>query len=298
MLVAVGLNLACGCAQEQLLTLGRAALDAGSAVGSAGPAFEFEAPVLVPELFSETKDDNPTLTWDMKEIYFSSKRGGDNSDVWWAERAELSEPFSNPELLSLFSGEGFETSPAVDGDGLTFWFARRVEDSLTGLDIQRAIRLSQGDEWGEPTLVAELNSDTDDIPRPTGAGGRVMPLGSRRTSTGYLSFSAERASSSDPFMPPVLLDELVEDGFSTADAFLSDDGLVILFNHVDADELGDLFVATRERLDLPFSGVALLETINTAADERDPWLSPDGNTLYFASDREGSLAIYRATRKK
>ena len=27
-------------------------------------------------------------------------------------------------------------------------------------------------------------------------------------------------------------------------------------------------------------------------DERDPWLSPDGNWLYFATDREGTLDIF------
>src|SRR5205814_104093 len=30
-------------------------------------------------------------------------------------------------------------------------------------------------------------------------------------------------------------------------------------------------------------------------DERDPWLTPDGKTLYFTSDRDGSLSIYTAS---
>jgi hypothetical protein len=37
-----------------------------------------------------------------------------------------------------------------------------------------------------------------------------------------------------------------------------------------------------------------LGSLNTDADERDPWLSPDGQRLYFASDRDGVLNIYEA----
>ena len=32
--------------------------------------------------------------------------------------------------------------------------------------------------------------------------------------------------------------------------------------------------------------------VNTAAEERDPWLSADGSRLFFASDREGSIDIF------
>ncbi len=44
----------------------------------------------------------------------------------------------------------------------------------------------------------------------------------------------------------------------------------------------------------PFSVTQPLDDLNTAGDERDPWLSPDGHTLYFTSDRSGVLQIYTA----
>ena len=40
-----------------------------------------------------------------------------------------------------------------------------------------------------------------------------------------------------------------------------------------------------------------LDDLNTAGDERDPWLTPDGKTLYFTSDRDGALNIYTALVK-
>ena len=40
-----------------------------------------------------------------------------------------------------------------------------------------------------------------------------------------------------------------------------------------------------------------LDDLNTPGDERDPWLTPDGKTLYFTSDRDGALNIYTAAVK-
>jgi Tol biopolymer transport system component len=37
-----------------------------------------------------------------------------------------------------------------------------------------------------------------------------------------------------------------------------------------------------------------ITSVNTAANEEDPWLSPDGSRLFFASDREGSWDLYEA----
>lgn len=39
-----------------------------------------------------------------------------------------------------------------------------------------------------------------------------------------------------------------------------------------------------------------LTTLSTASSERDPWISPDGLTLYFASNRAGTSDIYLASR--
>ena len=50
-------------------------------------------------------------------------------------------------------------------------------------------------------------------------------------------------------------------------------------------------VSTTERFSLPTP----LADLNTDADERDPWLSPDGTMFYFTSDRrDGVLQIYEA----
>jgi hypothetical protein len=59
----------------------------------------------------------------------------------------------------------------------------------------------------------------------------------------------------------------------------------------------DLYVAWRRSVDAEFLATAPLDELNTGGDERDPWLTPDGKTLYFTSDRSGALNIYTAAVK-
>ncbi len=311
-------GVVCGCSSEELLTLGKAkTLPASSEAGatsqdsesssdsstvssdaSVPPPFPlvFGAPVLVEELHSALGDDNPTLTWDMLEIYFSSKRGEEDTDLWRAHRTTVDEPFSEPVFLEELSSPEFDTSPAVDGDGLTFWFSSAREDGQGGLDIIRVTRANREEAWGEPSLVVELNSEWDDIPRPTGADGRIMPLASRRGSETdtYLTYFAVRPNTEQPFEEITLVPELAPEGAVAADAFLTADGLTLLYSLVLPDQLAELYMTTRASLLEPFREAVPLASLNTESEERDPWLSPDGKTLYFASDRDGEMAIYRA----
>lgn len=303
LVVCPALGAAGGCSAEELLTLGRTAGQVSSGerdadVGDAEPPprlpLVFDEPVLVEELYSAAQEDNPTLTWDMREIYFSSKRGGETTDLWWAHRENVADPFSEPVFLEEMSSPEFDTSPAIEGDGLTFWFSSAREDGQGDLDIIRVTRPTRSDPWGTPTLVAELNSELDDIPRPTGAKGRIMPMASRRAGNDYLTYFATRPSEEEAFTDVTLVAELTPTDALAADAFLTDDGLTILYARSVPEEPGDLYMATRTSLSEPFGQVLAIDSLNTEADERDPWLSPDGQTLYFASDRDGELAIYRA----
>jgi hypothetical protein len=259
---------------------------------TAPPVPSFGPPTLITELGSEGKDDNPTLTADLREIYFTSTRN-DEADVWFAQRDSVDEPFAEPVLVAEVNSADFESSPAVALDGLTLWVGSRREGGLGGVDIWVSRRENRDQAWSTPEPVAELNSEQDDIPRPLGDAERRMPLGSRRDNDYYLTYIAERGGPDEAFSPPVLLSELVVDGASTADAFLLADGTGLLLVH-SVDERGDVYFAARQGDN--FAATQPLDSLNTEFDERDPWLSPDGQTLFFASDRGGSLQIYQATR--
>src|SRR6188768_3575031 len=62
-------------------------------------AYHFETPQIVPELaFPLARTDNPTLTADLLEIYFTSDRAG-QGDVWFARRASTGQQFGAPEPI-------------------------------------------------------------------------------------------------------------------------------------------------------------------------------------------------------
>jgi len=290
--VLVGLLLPLACRSE-VVTLGQVA-----AGGSVDPAPQFSEPTLVAELASDgDESDNPTLTADLLEIYFSSERegGAGKVDVWTARRASVDEPFGAPEPVAAINSEQTETSPAVSLDGRELWLGTERDGGLGEQDIWLSRR--DADAWSEPSSVPELNSAEKDIPRPPAVAGTIMPLGSRRGSSGYYeTFLAERTSKGEAFSTPRELLELEVAGQNTVDAFLTEDGLSLLFNRSPGagESTGDLFVARRASRDEPFGAAVPLLTVNTAQDERDPWLSPDGRHLFFSSDRDGTLNIYEA----
>jgi hypothetical protein len=253
----------------------------------------------VPSLASSYEDDNPTLTSDLLELYFSSKNrpgGKGNVDVWVAKRLDPSGDFGAPEPVLEVSTQGIDSSPAIEADGLTLWVGFEPQSAgLGGYDIMLSTRASRKDTFDEPVLVAALSSDKDDIPRPLGNHSSTMPLASRRDSEIYLTYLATRNSEDSTFNEPQLRPELISEGKNVADGFLSDDGLTIYFSR-SMDDNGDIFVAARAATDEAFGDAVALSTVNTPYDDRDPWLSPDGTLLYFSSDRDtpGILNIYQA----
>jgi hypothetical protein len=287
-----------GCGDSRLLTLGRNPSD---------PAVE-ERPRYtlirrVDELAAEdSKNDNPTLTADLLTIYFTSNRADETgTDVWFSSRANAADRFDAPQSLALVNTDEDEASPAISLDGRELFYGSDNEAGLGELDIWAVRRSSRSADWSEPALVPGLNTAEDDIPRPPGYGGRLMPLGSRALGTGYYAtYLAARPDQASEFAPPVLVGELLLDGYSTIDAFLSEDGLALYFNRTpDAGETkGDLYLAVRASTTDAFGTPEPLDELNSPSDERDPWLAPDGQRLFFSSDRDGSLNIYEAVRSE
>ncbi len=277
----------------------------GESVGGEGgappwtPIIELSASnvQMVVEVSDAEKDDNPTLTADELEMCLSSKREGGQggSDIWCSRRTSTDEPFGIPEPLLLANASGFESSPALALDGLTLWFGSRRDQQ--DLDIYSTARSSRDSTWNEPSVVVELSSESDDIPRPLGMMGTTMPLGSRRSDEVYRTYLATRSTPQGPFSSPAAIAELEFDGLEIVDAFLSQDGLLLLYSRVDpsSENRSDIYFSYREAITDPFGPPQPLTGANTEQDDRDPWLSQDGQRLYFASDRSGNFDIYVAT---
>jgi hypothetical protein len=282
---AIFLLLAAGCTGGSVVNLG----------ATSPRPFRFGTPALVTDLGAGFANDNPTLTADLLEMYFTSNRDMVSTDVFVARRASRAEPFRAPELVAAVSTPGFETSSAVSLDGLTLWVGSDRPGGRGDLDVWMSTRPDRAAAWSPPVNLLSLNSPMKDEPRPPGQHGLVMPLGSERdTATFYRTYLSARASRTSPFGAPRDIPELSFVDKSTVDAFLTDDGLALFFSSGPPVGAADLYVAWRRSTAEPFSLVEPLDDLNTAAEDRDPWLSPDGTVLFFSSDRGGTLDIYQA----
>jgi Tol biopolymer transport system component len=268
--------------------------------GAASPGATFGAPAIVSGLGADgADDDKPTLTSDRLEIYFLSTRDGGpgGGDVWKSTRSDVSSVWAAPSLVAEVSSASHEKSPAVSGDGLTLWVASDRDGGQGGLDIYVSTRDDRASPWSTPTVVPALNSKGDEIPRPPGQGGLVMPLAVRPPSaTEYQIAFSGRTTPTSEWASPTMLTE-IDTADTDVDGFLGADGLVL---HFSSDRLNqgdqDLFVASRAGTGAPFGGIAPIPELNSPHDDRDPWLAPDGSEIFFSSDRSGSLKIYRAAR--
>ena len=146
-----------------------------------------------------------------------------------------------------------------------------------------------------------------------------MPLSSKAGRRPiYRTFLATRPSTGALFRMPVLVSELVYPDRSTVDGFLTDDGLTMFFSSspfqfppdagrapvmpgrpsTEGRRRRRICTSPGGRRSTPRSrSTQPLDDLNTGGDERDPWLTPDGKTLYFTSDRDGALTIYTAAVK-
>jgi hypothetical protein len=261
------------------------------------PPYRFGTPRLLAELDTTYGNENPTLTADLLALFFTSNRGAGNGDVWTARRASPRGAFDPPVLVAEVSSPDHEASPAIALDGLSLYFGSDREAVVAeDLDIWSASRPDRTAPWAAAQKLTALNSSAKDIPRPPGQRGLVMPMASERDSLGgYKTYLSARPSVDQPFGPPAPISGLTGSDATFADAFLSDDGLTLFYASA-ASPTGapDLFVAWRLTTADAFSLPTPLGDLNSAGDERDPWLSPDGTLFYFTSDRDGSLQIYEA----
>jgi hypothetical protein len=275
LLVALAAPLV-ACSANDVVTLGRAVPD---------PHFGDEGrPVLG---LNDAQDQTaPSLTEDLLEIYFTSIRGGTaKGDIWCARRRTRVAAFDAAEFVDSVSTTAQEVSPVISRDGLTLWIGSDRDGTRGGLDIWRAERGSRNSDWGQLRNVSELNSASDDIPRPLAEGELVMPFSSRRDGAEYQTYLARRPSLGAAFGADIVRVELPRAaGGGIAGGFLSEDGRLLFF-HREGSDAGDLYLAWRRSARESFQNVLPLDGVNTLALERDPWLSADQTRFFFASSR-------------
>lgn len=278
--------------------------DSGGLLCTWSGAVTLGAPVAVTELNSASTDIEPYVSADGLTIFFASNRGS-TWDSYVATRPDLSSPFANVAVNQQVSTDtDNETRFALTPDGLEGFLATDQPGGEGGADIWRATRSSATTPFALADFqpVAALNSAGNEWdPYPSGDGLRLYYV--IQNWAGGLGGSdvvvATRTSLQDPFGTPAGVA-----GINSADKednpAVTGDGRVIVFGSDRSGGQGgtDLWYAVRADSSASFSTPQPVPGVNSADNDTEVFISADGCTLYFTSDRSGGQGgqdIYRAT---
>ena len=153
-------------------------------------------------------------------------------------------------------------------------------------------------DFEAPSEVAGLASQGYDLQARLSADELTIYFASDRTGD-FDIYVASRSHLTDAFGAPAPVRGRVNTpGVSDQAPTVTADGLTLYFQSGNAGNPLDIFVSTRPTTTADFGAPADVANVNSGQNDTDPFISADGNTLYFDSDRPdgGSFHLYRATR--
>lgn len=203
----------------------------------------FVQPLPVPTFNSPDTETTPEISADGLTLYFASNRGvGTGFDIYMSTRANRSSGWNGPQRVAELSSNGNDYTPTPSPDGLTMYLS---SDRDGNVDLYRTTRAAAGEAWGAPVRVAELSTPAEDTEPWVDATERVAFWASDRPGGegGRDLWTAERASTAEPFEPAAPVAELVTTG-EDGDPWLSADLRTIVFASTRQGSY-DLYIATR-----------------------------------------------------
>jgi len=266
--------------------------------GTTGPIEwgPFGDPIPIGELNTTWLEDDPTLRGDLLEIYFGTDRSGTSEDIWVAIRDTPDGEFygAMPVGGDVNDPYASETTPELSPNGRVLAFASTRGGGAGQLDIYVTTRDAVGAPWSAVMRLEELATYDHE-------GGFARTQDER---TGYFcrnvgGFQEEllrttRPEGTGPWGMPQNLS--INTDSAECSPWIDPAGERLWFNSQrDGGEGGyDLWWAAiaGDTIDPPQAVVEL----NTEYQDEDPWLSPQGDLIVFASDRDGSMDLFFAVR--
>lgn len=238
------------------------------------------------------------ISVDGLSLYFISIRPGGlgKYDIWVTKRKTNDDPWGTPiNLGPPINSSAQEGAPCTSADELSLYFMSRGPGGFGGSDIWVATRRAKDDSWSTPVnLGPTVNSPlNDDQPSISTDGLSLYFSSTRSPNFGEADiWVTTRKTKEGPWGTPVNLGPTVNSSASEDDLDISADGLSLYFSSSRGPGLGGngIWVTTRKTKEDPWgTPVNLGPTVNSPYDAYNPDISTDGSTLYFITDRPGSV---------
>lgn len=259
----------------------------------------FGAPQRFADLSTASAESDPWLNADETRIVFARDAGGTlDGENFTATRMVRGDAFAGVMRVDSLGGNSDEGKATFTSD---LGIVTQASDYPGSTDIYYATPTVAGDiasAWMvDQAKVSTINSAGDHETDPWISPNGKRLYFTRRTVTRTRIEVASRSSVDEPFGAPTIL---IDSGFSDHDPGLSENEDVMLFGSArpGAGNLAsNLWYATRptaEPADAAFSMAQPLTVLNSDGGDSDPFLSRDGCSIYFTSDRTGNEDLYVA----
>lgn len=195
--------------------------------------------------------------------------------------------WSLPEVAS-FAGEYSDLEPVFSHDGNTLYFSSNRP--LTGseakdFDMWKVIRTSGG--WSKPENLGPIvNTEADEFYPSVARNGNLYFTAAYKGGPGREDIYVSEFKSNQ-YQKPIALDTMVNSKLYEFNAFVDPDEQYILFTSYgrkDDSGGGDLYMATKDAAG-KWKPAQNLKELNSKQIDYCPFVSPDGKTLFFTSER-------------
>jgi len=242
-------------------------------------------------------------------------------EVLSSEPSEIFVTFSKEIDASTVNSTNF-TLLASGGDGtfddgneipVSLWAVTQTATNIVKMDLFGAslpddaylvtVHGIASGNWSSPVNVTELNTSSDDFMGSVSHNGLTLYLHSNRSggAGGTDIWKSTRSEINATWETPVIVSELSTTAWD-GDPFLSDDGLTLWFASDRSGGYGyhDIWVSTRTILTANWGTPSHVPSVNCSYNDDRPSVSPDGLTIWFASDKfpdtGGGWDVWVATR--
>jgi len=273
----------CGRIEYELLRRSDGGPDAADQGADAvdGEAYRqpFSAPEVIAALSTSDADDDPCVSADLRELYFSSNRAGlGNNDIWRTVRTLPTDPWGTPLLVAEVSSASEDEAPAIADNGRAMWFSSRRSG---GWAIWFSTRTDTRGPWSVPVEIPELSpmGFENGSPAPF-AGDLGMVIRSDSGSAGDMELLLSRRVSDTsrwgPLEPLLELNTMFDD--QNADVVGSGERIYFDSNR---DGSYTIYMAVYDLAGSRFGPPARVVELDGPGGDGDPSLSPDERYIVF-----------------